>query len=132
MHPNSPAGPLHWHNGVEIKLSADELKAILISEGFIVHEWELVAGEAYRNDVDVDSSGASGAATLPVCMTDELYNVIRFCVSLDDSKDFDSDESIIDRLEKGRKLIKTREQLNLKVEPNKDEDHSSSLFIEEL
>ena len=129
MHPNSPAGPLHWHNGVEIKLSADELKAILIAEGFIVHEWEVVAGEAYRNDVDVDSSGA---ATLPVFMTDELYNIIRFCVSLDDSKDFDSDESIIDRLEKGRKLIKTRKQVNLKVEPNKDEKQSSSLFIEEL
>ena len=91
-----------------------------------------MAGEAYRNDVDVDSSGASGAATLPVFMTDELYNVIRFCVSLDDSKDFDSDESIIDRLEKGRKLIKTRKQVNLKVEPNKDEKQSSSLFIEEL
>ena len=114
-------GPLHWHNGVELKLSVDEIKDILTKEGFVIDEWEIVVGEAYRNDVDE-----------AMFMTDELYNCLKFCVTLDDSKEFEDD--IISRIEEGRRQIKEKKDLEI-VNANEDdpeEEEESTMRIEEL
>jgi hypothetical protein len=93
-------GPLQWHFGSNVFLTADELRAVIEGCGFEVLEWEIGEGESY-----LDAGGGGSNTSLKM----EGYRALRFVAKKGSGAEAkeggDGSTSLVQTLKIGRRAV---------------------------